>query len=185
MKQKTPGRTSGWTRAVLGGLTFAFVALMPVTNMASVGRVTLRDHYLNDPQVKVLLPDQLSVERRKELTEQGTAIVLWWAHCPFCNRLLTALAELEKEKKVKMTVIGVSIDRAGPEDEVRKEALERAKEWALPFEQRHDYFGRLRSVMSKTDKVPFTMIFDQHGNLVATHSGVSRSLRALTKEAKP
>lgn len=147
----------------------------------------LLGHLLKDPKVQRLRPASMEKTLEKKLAAEGTAVVLWWAYCPFCNRLMNDLGRLHTERRLRVNVIGVSIDRGEPtEAENRAQAMERATEWGLPFAQYHDYHKVLHSMMKKTDKVPFTMIFDRYGNLVATHSGVSASLRALTAaDSKP
>lgn len=95
-------------------------------------------------------------------------ISFWATWCEPCKAELTKLAEIYPKYKNNLEIIAVSID---PEDNMDA-VQEFAVEMALPYPVLIDPSGNVTSSMIPGgDTVPYSMLIDKNGKIVATHTG--------------
>ncbi|MCK5807611.1 TlpA family protein disulfide reductase [bacterium] len=100
--------------------------------------------------------------------KKGLLISFWATWCEPCKAELTQLAELYPKYKEDFEIIAISID---PEDNMDA-VQEFAVEMALPFPVLVDPSGNVTSGMIPGgDTVPYSMLIDKNGKIVATHTG--------------
>jgi len=95
-------------------------------------------------------------------------ISFWATWCEPCKAELMKLADIAQKHKENLQVIAISIDPEENMDAVQEFAVE----MALPYPVLVDPSGNFTSnVIPGGDTVPYSMLIDKTGKIVATHTG--------------
>lgn len=122
----------------------------------------------NSFELELETVDGESFSYKKIAGKKVLFISFWATWCEPCKAELTKLAEIYPKYRENLEIIAISID---PEDNM--DAIQEfAVEMALPYPVLIDPSGNVTSSMIPGgDTVPYSMLLDKNGKIVATHTG--------------
>lgn len=121
------------------------------------------------PEVSVKTLEGQSVDVRTLPTSGRITVISFWATwCAPCKKELDAVSEVYEEwqKKYNVDLIAVSIDDARGAAKVKPMVEQKLWDYLVIL----DSNGDLKNALN-IQNVPYTLLLDQKGNIVWTHSG--------------
>jgi thiol-disulfide isomerase/thioredoxin len=101
---------------------------------------------------------------------RGKVVVLdiWATWCPPCRAEIPHFIEIQNEYKDKgVTVVGMSVDSTGPAD-VAKFAKDNGMNYPIVMAD-----DKTATAYGADQGIPFTLVIDKNGNVVARHLGLT------------